>query len=101
MTLEVKTKPWSVQDHIKSPERQIGFLEAALELAIAERDPGFFADALGEVAKARGMTEVAKEAGITREGLYKALSKDGDPQVSTLLGVMRALGLRLHITDAA
>ena len=97
--MALKTIPWSIQDHIATPEQQAGFLEAALELAIEERDAGFFAKALGEVAKARGMSEVARTAGVTREGLYKALSKDGDPQLSTLIGVIGALGFKISVSE--
>ena len=98
--MALKTVPWSVQDHIATPERQAGFLEAAVELAVEERDPAFLTKALRDVAKARGMTDVASAAGITREGLYKALSDNGDPRLSTFLGILKALGLRLSISEA-
>jgi probable addiction module antidote protein len=63
-------------------------------------DAGYIANALGVIARARGMTEVARGAGITREALYRALSEDGDPRLTTLLGVMRSLGLRLSVQAA-
>jgi probable addiction module antidote protein len=56
--------------------------------------------ALGNIARAKGMTQVARDAGITREALYKSLSKKGDPKLSTLLGVMKALGLKFTVTSA-
>lgn len=100
MSTTSTTKPWSIQDHITTLEQQAGFLEAALELAIAENDPGFFAVALGNVAKARGMTDVAEATGLTRDGLQEALSQSGDPRLSTLLGVIRALDVRLAVQPA-
>ena len=95
--MAVKTLPWSVQDHIATPERQAGYLEAALELAIKERDPGFFAKALGDVARARGIADIAASGGVTRSALYKALSQDGDPRLSTLLEVISTLDVKLAI----
>ena len=68
--------------------------------AVKSEDPHYLAIALGTIARARGMTAVAKEAGVTREALYKALSADGDPRLSTLFGVLRALGLKLTISAA-
>ena len=68
-----------------------------LEDALAEGNPADIADALGIIARARGMTDIAAKAGVTREALYKALSTKGDPKLSTLLGVFRALGLRLKL----
>jgi probable addiction module antidote protein len=63
-------------------------------------DPQYIAHALGAIARARGMTKVAKDAGVTREALYKALSSEGDPRLSTLLGVMKALNLTMSIHPA-
>jgi probable addiction module antidote protein len=68
---------------------------ALLADAFATGEPGYIAHALGIVARARGMSQVAREAGVSREALYKALSPGGDPKLSTLLGVARALGFRL------
>ena len=64
-------------------------------------DPAFIAYALGQVARARGMTEIAKEAGLSRESLYKALSVDGNPEFGTILKVMHALGLKLSVGPSA
>lgn len=94
--MALETKPWDIQDYITSAERQLGYLEAALE----DGDPGLIAAALGDIAKARGMAAVAEGAGITREGLYKALSQRGDPRLSTVLGVLKALNLKISIGPA-
>ncbi len=81
-----------------SGSKASGTPEAQAELlsdALASGNAAYVAQALGVIARARGMTEVAREAGITREALYKSLSEDGDPRLTTLLGVMRALGVTL------
>jgi len=86
------TRPWDAADHLETEEDQLLYLEAALE----EGDAPLIAAALGDIARARGMAEVARKAGLGRESLYKALSVDGNPRLDTILKVMRALGLRLH-----
>ena len=86
------TRPWDAADYLESEEDVVLYLEAAFE----DGDPGLIAAALGDIAKAKGMTTVAAEAGLGRESLYKALSPDGNPEFATVLKVMRALGLRLH-----
>ena len=73
---------------------------AYLEEAMKTNDPAFIAHALGQVARARGMAEIAKEAGLSRESLYKALSAGGNPEFGTVLKVMPALGLELPITPS-
>ena len=95
---KIKTTPWDVQDHLRTPEDCALYLEAVLEEA--GDDPAFIAKALGDVARARGMAQTAREAGLSREGLYKALSADGNPSFATVLKVLGALGLRLHVTPA-
>lgn len=70
----------------------MAYLEAALELD----DPAPFAAALGDVARAKGMTAIAREAGLGRESLYKALSAEGNPEFATVMKVLRSLGVRLH-----
>jgi probable addiction module antidote protein len=87
----VKTKPFDAAEYVTSVEAQQELLNDAFESGNA----AYIADALGVIARARGMTEVAREAGVTREALYKSLSEDGDPRLTTLLGVARALGVRL------
>jgi probable addiction module antidote protein len=91
--MPLETRKFDVQDHLKTAEQRAAYLEAAFE----DGDASLITVALRDVAQAIGMTGVAKEAGITREGLYKALSETGDPRLSTLLGVTRALGLSLSV----
>ena len=91
---ETRTKSWDAAEHLKSDEEMAAYLEAALE----DGDPALVAAALGDIARAKGMTEIAREAGLGRESLYKALSPGGNPEFSTILKVVRALGLRLHAT---
>ena len=74
---------------------------AYLEAAFDEGDPRLIAAALGDIARAKGMTTVAADAGLGRESLYKALSPDGNPEFATVVKVMRALGLRLHASSVA
>ncbi len=87
----VKTEPFVAVRYLTSPESQVELLNDAL----ASGDAGFVAQTLGVIARARGMSEVAREAGVTREALYKALSENGDPRLTMLLGVARALGVTL------
>lgn len=87
-----KTRPWDIVESLDSDERIAAYLEAALE----EGDATLVAAALGDIARARGMAEIARQTGLGRESLYKALSPDGNPEFSTVLKVVRALGLRLH-----
>jgi probable addiction module antidote protein len=89
---KARTKPWDAADHLESRADIAAYLEAALE----DGDPALVAAALGDVARAKGMTEVARAAGLGRESLYKALSADGNPELGTFLRVIRALGLKLH-----
>ena len=90
------TIPWDPVDHLKTEEDMAAYLEAALE----EGDPALIAAALGDIARAKGMSHVAREAGLGREGLYKALSPTGNPEFRTILKVVTALGLQLHATPA-
>lgn len=79
-------------DYLKSDADAVAYLEAAMEEA--GDDAAFIAEALGTIARARGMVQLAKETGLTREGLYKALSASGNPSLDTVLKVMKALGMR-------
>jgi len=89
--MALKTTRFDIQDHLKNPEDRAAYLAAAFE----EGDTEFIIQALNDISRAIGMTEVAKAAGVTREGLYKSLGENGDPKLSTLLGVMNALGVKL------
>ena len=90
------TTPWDPAEHLKSEDDMAAYLEAALE----EGDPNLIAAALGDIARAKGMTQVAKDAGLGRESLYKALSPAGNPAFGTILKVVSALGLQLHASPA-
>ena len=93
---KTRTQPWVAVDYLETEEDIVAYLEAALD----EGDPTLIAAALGDIARAKGMTIVAADAGLGRESLYKALSPDGNPEFGTVLKVMRALGLRLHASSA-
>jgi len=89
---KTKTSPWDAAEYLNTEEEMAAYLEAALE----EGEPALVAAALGDIARARGMTQLARETGLGRESLYKALSPNGNPEFSTILKVVRALGLELH-----
>ena len=88
-----KLSAWDAADHLKTEADMEAYLEAALE----ENDTALIAAALGDIARAKGMTEVAKKAGLGRESLYKSLSAQGNPELSTVLKVIHALGLKLQV----
>ncbi|MBD8128976.1 addiction module antidote protein [Pantoea agglomerans] len=87
---------WDSAEYLKTEEDMAEYLNACMEEA--GDDPAFIARALGTIARARGMTQVAREAGVSRESLYRALSGNGNPEFGTILKVVKALGLRLHST---
>lgn len=90
---------FSTQLNVMSPEfysKTKDDIEAYLEAALEENDPKLVAAALGDIARAKGMTQIAQKTGLGRESLYKALSAEGNPELSTILKVMEALGLTLH-----
>lgn len=89
--MTLKTTLWDPSEYLDSPASIAAYLEAAFE----DGDPALIAAALGDIARAMGMTQLASRAGVTREALYKALSATGDPRLSTFLGVMKALGITL------
>jgi probable addiction module antidote protein len=89
--MSLRTTPYDPAEYLGRSEAQAELLADAFESG----DANYIANALGVVARARGMSGVAKEAGVTREALYKALSETGDPRLSTLLGVTKALGIQL------
>ena len=93
-----KTTAYDVAEHLRTPEEMAAYLDAWLEDA-PDDAPGI-AKALGNIARAKGMTQVAKDAGLSRESLYRALSADGNPSFSTVLKVARALGVKLHAAAA-
>jgi probable addiction module antidote protein len=85
--------PYDSADYLKTEAAQAAYLEAALE--DSPNDPAALAEALNTIARARGMAKLARDTGMTRAGLYRALSKDGNPSYGTVAKVMKALGLRL------
>lgn len=91
---KAKTKQFDPAEYLDDRESIAAYMSDALE----SEDPAFVADALGVVARARGMSEIAREAGVSRESLYRSLSSDGNPELATVLKVMHALGLRLSVT---
>lgn len=90
--VKTKTLPWDAAEHLDTEEDMASYLEAALE----EGDASLVAAALGDIARAKGMTAIARDTGLGRESLYKALSPEGNPEFATILKVVRSLGLRLH-----
>ena len=92
--MAVKTTRFDSAEYLDSDEAVSAYLEEAL----AADDPAFIVQALGTIARARGMSQIAKEAGLFRESLYKALSAEGNPEFSTVIRVMQALGLRFSVT---
>jgi len=93
---KIATKPWDPAEHLKTEEDMAAYLEAALE----EGDPALVAAALGDIARAKGMTQVARDTGLGRESLYKALSASGNPEFATVMKVIAALCLKLHAAPA-
>jgi probable addiction module antidote protein len=91
---KTKTTPYDVAEHLRTPEEMAAYLDAWLQEA--PDDAAGIARALGEIARAKGMTQVAKDAGLSRESLYRALGADGNPSLATVLKVVRALGVKLH-----
>lgn len=88
------TTRYDVAEHLRTPEEMAAYLEACLEAS--EGDAAFVAKALGDIARAKGMTQVARHAGLSRESLYKALSGGRTPGFDTILKVVQALGIQLH-----
>lgn len=93
---KTKTILWDPAEHLNSEKEMAAYLEAALE----EGDPALVAAALGDIARAKGMTQLARDTGLGRESLYKALSPTGNPEFATIMKVVEALGLQLHATPA-
>ncbi|VVQ07101.1 hypothetical protein PS914_04693 [Pseudomonas fluorescens] len=85
---------WDSAEYLKTEEDMANYLDACMEEA--GDGPAFIAKALGTIARARGMTQVARDAGLSRESLYRALSGEGNPEFGTILKVVKALGLKLH-----
>ena len=93
----LKTSRYDTADYLDSPEAIAAYIEAVFE----DGDPALIAHALGVVARARGMSQVARDAGLSRESLYRALGSDGNPEFATVVRVLKALGLRLAAVPAS
>src|SRR5690242_13402966 len=97
LTVMRKTTRFDAADYLDTEERQVAYITAALETG----DADFVRDALGLVARARGLSEIAKTAGLNRESLYRALGEAGNPEFGTVMRIVRALGLTLSARPAA
>jgi probable addiction module antidote protein len=97
-TTKTRTTPYDVAEHLRTPEEMAAYLDAGLEES--PDDASGIAKALGDIARAKGMSQVAKDAGLSRESLYRALSAEGNPSFATVLKVARALGVKLHAQAA-
>ena len=95
---KTKTTQYDVAEHLRTPKEMAAYLEACIEEA--NGDTTVIARAIGDIARAKGMTKVARDAGLSRESLYKALSGDRSPEFSTIIKVIGALGLKLHAVPA-
>ena len=90
--MAIKTKAWDVAEHLDTPEAIAAYLEAAFD----DGDPALISAVIGDVARAYGMTQLARETGLSRESLYRALSEGGNPSFSTVLKILRIFGVRLE-----
>lgn len=93
---KIKTRVWDPAEHLIADEDMAAYLEAALQ----EGDSALIAAALGDIARAKGMSQIARAAGLGRESLYKALSAEGNPEFATIIKVIAALGLQLHASPS-
>jgi probable addiction module antidote protein len=90
---KITTTIWDASEHLNTKEDIIAYVEAALE----DGDPSLISAVLGDVARSKGMTQIARETGLGRESLYKSLSIEGNPEFATVLRVIKALGLQLKV----
>jgi probable addiction module antidote protein len=98
MAKKLVTSPHDAASHLKTEQDCALYLQAAIDES--DGDPALVIAALGDIARARGMMQLARETGLTREGLYKALSPEGNPSFATVMKVCKALGLKLHTEPA-
>lgn len=94
--MTLKTTKWDVTANLESEDKMAHYLDAVFE----DGDPALIAAAIGDVARARGMTKIAKDAGVSRESLYRALSGDTRPEFATIMKVLKAMGLRMSVAPA-
>jgi len=93
-----QVETYDVAEHLRTPEEMAAYLDACI--TESDGDSAFIAKALGNIARAQGMTKVARDAGVSRESLYRALSGDRSPDFATILKVTKALGVQLHASAA-
>jgi probable addiction module antidote protein len=94
--MPVRTHPWDPARYLETERDVAEFIDAVLD----DGDPAVIAEAIGVVARARGMSQLARETGLSREGLYRALNREGNPEFATVVKVLAALGVRLRATAA-
>ena len=94
--VKTMTRPWDPAEHLKTQEEMVAYLDVALE----DGDARLIAAVLGDIARAKGMAQIARETGLGQESLSKTLSPDGNPEFSTVLKVVRSLGMRLHAANS-
>lgn len=94
---KLKTTKWDIADYLKTEDDITAYMAAVLE----DGDPALIAAAVGDIAKAKGMAKIAKEAGLSRATMYKSFTKGGNPGFATVLKVITALGLKFHVEAAA
>jgi probable addiction module antidote protein len=95
--MALKTFPYDSAEFLEDDAAIVAYLEEAMKIATEDSDPSFLAEALGTVARARGMSQIAKDTGLSRESLYKALGAEGNPEFGTVLKVLQSLGLKLSV----
>ena len=91
--MAIETTEWDITEYLGDDTAVAEHLEAVME----DGDPSLLSAALGDIARAKGMTQIAKDAGVSREALYKSLKADGNPKLSTFMGVLSALNIRLSV----
>ncbi len=94
---KLKTTKWDIADYLKTEEDIAAYMSAVLE----DGEPALIAAAVGDIARAKGMTKIAKEAGLSRATMYKSFTKGGNPEFATVIKVINALGLKFHVEAAA
>lgn len=92
----ITTTLWDASEHLETDEDMIAYLDAALE----DGNPALISAVLGDIARAKGMAQIAEKTGLSRTSLYKALSPEGQPEFATILKVIKALGIKLQVTSA-
>jgi probable addiction module antidote protein len=98
--MALKTRPFDPAEFLDDDESIEAYLQESLKIALEDSNPSFLTQALGTVARARGMSQIAQASGLSRESLYKSLSAEGNPEFGTVLRVMQAMGLKLSIKAA-